>query len=709
MANKLTLVTAYFDLSKREDVVRQRKTADYLSLARNTLALAANLVIFIEPEFAHQVWQQRNELGLLDKTCIIPYTLEQSPYYKYLADIVNARTKNPVKNANANKDTPVYILTTWTKLALVKQVCQSNIFNSSHVGWIDFGLAHVANFGHVVEDDLLNFITSSKNTDQVKMAMMKYFTAAEINNTDYWCTVIRGNVCAGFITAGVNNFIKFIDLVHLQLLNLLDKGYAVSEEQLFPRVIINNLALFNFYYSDYRSILSNYRYLRDDFGLINNNLKYCRDHNEHLRVMDIGKVVLKNYQNGYLKINNIEYSDFLLSYYISAFYGDYTKQTARRLFGLYLRFINNNRDARQYYLVNKDPINSNFNFINEKIDNYRLCKEFDFDTNLNNNITGAADYIDVDFTSNVDAIYNPMNWAIFTTNPSDRHIQYDNGDKYFALVRAINYTISWQNHQYNISKPADSTEADEALFSKMLLFKINNKNGKYNFSFIGEVKDPNRSVYASKYHGWEDCRVIRTNSDIWLSGTVSDSSINDNPRICLGQLDLATLTIIKFYALERKAEAIMEKNWLPYQVNSNIISFIYGYQPFTLAHVDLTQASNLANNLTKVQFVTIDQNIDLANLKGSASPIDYKNGKLILTHYSYKSEDRYYYRFVILYTNKDFKVLHKTLPFYFEFEGIEFSLSWILENDKLLITSSSLDYYSKLVMLTLAELDAMLF
>ena len=679
--DKLTLITAYFD-----------QTID-LNLTKNILVQPVNLVIFTKSEFTSAIWQQRKELSLLHKTCIIPYKLEQSNYYKYLNFI--------------NKDNSLAILLNWIKLDLIKYVCQYNPFDSSHLAWINIELANVADFSYINSDDIFNYIVTNIDNDKIKMLMIRYFTASDMD---------VGNVSSDFITANINSFIKFVNFVDLELTTLLTPGF--NSEKIMTKAVIKvisrNLDLFTFYYGNYRSTLSNYRHLKQDFDTINNNLIYCRDKSEHIRATDIGRSVLRDYQSAHFKITGVEYSSFLLNYYICAYYVDGARQSAKRLFGLYVRFINNNKNAKRFYLSNKAHIDNNFNYINDKVDNYRLCKDFEFDDNVSKNTTGAADCIGVNFTSNIDSVFNPMNWTIFTAKPNDPYIDYNNGDKYFALVRAINYTVTWQDHQYNISKPTDSTEADDTLFSKMLLFKINNNNGKYNFSFINEIKDLSRTICTSKYHGWEDCRVIRANKEIWISGIVSDSEINGNPRICLGQLDLAKLAIVKSYALERKLGSIMEKNWLPYQINNNIISFVYSYQPFILANVDLNQAkaldnSSLHNYLTPVQFTTINQDIDLSNLEGSAAPIDYKDGKLILTHFSYKFENRYYYRFVILFTNNEFKVLTKTLPFYFEFEGIEFSLSWILQNDKLLITSSSLDNYPKLVVLSLTELDTMLF
>ena len=54
----ITLVTAFFDLAKRE--VSSRRTADdYIKHGKYILSLPQNLVIFIDPEFYWIVWEEQ--------------------------------------------------------------------------------------------------------------------------------------------------------------------------------------------------------------------------------------------------------------------------------------------------------------------------------------------------------------------------------------------------------------------------------------------------------------------------------------------------------------------------------------------------------------------------------------------------------------------------------------------------------------------------
>ena len=75
--------------------------------------------------------------------------------------------------------------------------------------------------------------------------------------------------------------------------------------------------------------------------------------------------------------------------------------------------------------------------------------------------------------------------------------------------------------------------------------------------------------------------------------------------------------------------------------------------------------------------------LDLSNFRGSAAPIEFENGYLMLVHevvHHNEGERTYTHRFV--YLNKKFNIEKLSDPFIFMHQGIEFCLSMTLSHDK---------------------------
>jgi len=76
-------------------------------------------------------------------------------------------------------------------------------------------------------------------------------------------------------------------------------------------------------------------------------------------------------------------------------------------------------------------------------------------------------------------------------------------------------------------------------------------------------------------------------------------------------------------------------------------------------------------------------NLNCSRFRGSASPIPYKNGYLLVEHEVIWNERRYYSHRLV-YMSKNFKIIKLSTPFYFINKGIELCYSITeLENNYL--------------------------
>ena len=279
----ITFVTSFFNLKRAEpEIQRERGLEEYIKHGNWLLQQDISLYIFTEPEYVNLFLAKRRALGFEDKTVVKGLEIKNLPYYYRLGRVKLAREINPMRNANPNKDTPLYTLLTWCKFDFVFTVIKENPFISTHFGWIDFGIKHVANTDFIerdqtftikdgpirlltlripyASDKLNNSVIRSGHQNHIEyQSLMEHFFAYE-----------RGLVAAGFITGYVEYWKKFIQLFREELDICLKLLYAPSEQQLIPILMKKHPALFSTYVGDYESILSNYKFFRRNLFNINN-------------------------------------------------------------------------------------------------------------------------------------------------------------------------------------------------------------------------------------------------------------------------------------------------------------------------------------------------------------------------------------------------------------------------------------------------------
>jgi hypothetical protein len=116
-----------------------------------------------------------------------------------------------------------------------------------------------------------------------------------------------------------------------------------------------------------------------------------------------------------------------------------------------------------------------------------------------------------------------------------------------------------------------------------------------------------------------------------------------------------------------------EKNWLPF-VKDGSLCAIYSCAPFTIYKPDLETGDCEA-------VLSYEPDEDFSGFRGSAAPIKYKDGYLMLVHETVQFEDQsrnYLHRF--LYLDKNFIVKQFSKPFIFFHRGIEFCCSMTIDH-----------------------------
>lgn len=261
------------------------------------------------------------------------------------------------------------------------------------------------------------------------------------------------------------------------------------------------------------------------------------------------------------------------------------------------------------------------------------------------------------------AHFNPMNPSILKT---------ENG--YDVICRTVNYMQIGAKH-----------------FQSLDLFDITNTTRTRNF-FVKYDRDfnilsqkeiieelPRDRIQSRRIEGLEDCRMFKFKNSIWFTCTTLDTNPTGKPQISLCKLsDNPSGSLIKVESLlplfgpnpDR-----CEKNWLPF-IKDEKLHLIYSFDPFIIYRPDVKKEQVMTQEI-----ICHEENpkYDFSRFSGSAPPIKFDGGYLLLVHETVYNEQRnYLHRFV--YLDKDLNLKQISKPFIFLHNGIEYCCGMTIDH-----------------------------
>lgn len=257
--NELTIVTCLYNLNKM-DTVKRRDINDYLELGRFVCSIKLPMIIFTEKELFWNIYKLRKSYGNENKTIIIIKEYEDLDYYKYLELVKYSHLVNPIQYMNMNKDTPHYVIMSWSKFTFLSEAIENNPFNSTKFAWLDFGIAHAV--------DKTNYELAFNNIpDKIKLMIF-------VNkiNTEELFTINKRILASGYFTGNIENMKLFINKFDTEVKNALFMLRSPLEESVIAKVICFNQEMFTYYFGTHVTILSNYNHIIDSVDHILNNI-----------------------------------------------------------------------------------------------------------------------------------------------------------------------------------------------------------------------------------------------------------------------------------------------------------------------------------------------------------------------------------------------------------------------------------------------------
>lgn len=269
------------------------------------------------------------------------------------------------------------------------------------------------------------------------------------------------------------------------------------------------------------------------------------------------------------------------------------------------------------------------------------------------------------------ARYNPMNPSIKKTR-----LGYD------VICRTVSYLQIGATH----FKSLDLLDPDS--------YKTRNFLLRYDpdFRLLSQqeiVEELPRIRRKSNVEGLEDCRMFEYRNATWFACTTADTNPTGQRQVSLCKLEAnagkPVVYVDTLIPLSGPDPFRCEKNWLPFIKNGEI-HLIYSYDPLIIYKANLDIGKGVMSHLVGYQFDHPKN--DFSHFSGSAPPIEFDNGYLLLVHETiYDNMQRnYIHRFV--YMDKDFGIKKVSKPFIFLHKGIEYCCGMTIDHSakKLIMT-----------------------
>jgi tetratricopeptide (TPR) repeat protein len=247
------------------------------------------------------------------------------------------------------------------------------------------------------------------------------------------------------------------------------------------------------------------------------------------------------------------------------------------------------------------------------------------------------------------------------TSSSSCMIQSGNG--YLLNQRFVNYNMD-ERQQYHYK---------EAVITQNKSIELDK-----NFTIINETLLKFNNVEKTHIVGLEDVRIFKTDDENILFLATSYNREKDKIMIVNGiynKLENASFSVPTF------EDNKCEKNWVYYKNSNNENNIIYKWHPLTICKLNNNELNVVEKKKTPLYF---------SRFRGSTNGFHYNNEIWFITHIVSYETPRHYYHVFIIFDN-DMNILRYSAPFSFENEPIEYCLSIIVEEERILVNYSTWD------------------
>ena len=252
--------------------------------------------------------------------------------------------------------------------------------------------------------------------------------------------------------------------------------------------------------------------------------------------------------------------------------------------------------------------------------------------------------------------------------------------KHILNTRFVNYCYN-PNGTYNID------HADNTLFSKNIRSYLDPETFLpicYGELLESSIQLKSKDCYS---HGLEDLRLFEHRGKLCFICTNVNYSQNGMNRMFIGHYDAEGLYYSNCRVLEPPEFTWCEKNWIPLGSDEGDLHFIYSWSPMKIGRI--TEESDILEIVEEYPIIAPN----FHKVRGSSIFIEEEGRDTLLgvVHFSEDAMPRNYYHMLVRLEKGTYKPLEYSLPFCFQFFGVEFCIGFTIRGGKYVFWISKKD------------------
>jgi hypothetical protein len=274
------------------------------------------------------------------------------------------------------------------------------------------------------------------------------------------------------------------------------------------------------------------------------------------------------------------------------------------------------------------------------------------------------------------------------TSSSSCLIPNANADGYLMNVRYVNYCINPQGGYHNCDKHIITV-------NKYVELDTNLK--------VTSEKWMDVAFNSRRYIGVEDVRIFSDVETKQLSFIGTGFHQNNQIGIVAGNYNADTTSLAFQEITPNFNKSGCEKNWI-YVDYKNATHVIYNWNPMSICKID-----NATNELCQVETKTMPA--IFSRVRGSTCGFKYTTANLpseiwFIVHMVSYEDPRHYYHMIAVF-DEHLNLLRYSAPFKFEDNPIEYCLSIVVEDSRVLINYSAWDRTTRIGLYDKKYIDAL--
>lgn len=257
---------------------------------------------------------------------------------------------------------------------------------------------------------------------------------------------------------------------------------------------------------------------------------------------------------------------------------------------------------------------------------------------------------------------------------------------YVLNIRLVNYRINEKGHYLDCDETIITT-------NKFVELSADLQELPGGFQKVFDLVDDRR-----RYLGVEDVRIFRNPADQSISFIGTGYHANNTIGVQIGQYN-PNAPLLVGRDIQPIQPSACEKNWVYVDVRGETC-VVYKWFPLQLCQIDEQNAQLVLHETREMPGI-------FRHCRGSSCGFPYLDEIWFIVHLVSYEKPRHYYHLIAVF-DADMHLLRYSAPFKFEGVCIEYSLSLIVEQDRVIIPYSTWDHSTKIGVYDKGYIDGLL-